>query len=153
MLDTVEKTVVSVKPNLVTAQTVHAPVKIGFLDGSEADIGSINGKRIFAFCGIGNPNAFFSTVRQIGATLVGTRVFNDHYHCTPTDIDALHRKALGVGAEMLLTTEKNFFDVQNTRLSSSLPIGFLSVALSFITGEDRVKELIEKTLDGKISHT
>lgn len=152
-LDTLEKTLISINSNLVTARSVHTPIKVRFLNESEVPIEHLKGKRLFAFCGIGNPNAFFSTVRQIGATIVGTRVFNDHYHCVLSDIDTLHRQALAVDAEMLLTTEKNFFDVQNVKITPYLPMGYLSVDLTFIQGEDRVKELIEATLNGKISQT
>jgi tetraacyldisaccharide 4'-kinase len=152
-LDRLETTLASTNPHLVLARSIHAPNKIFYLDGSETTVQALKGKRLFAFCGIGNPNAFFSTVRQAGATIAGTRVFNDHYHCTLSDIDNLHRQALEADAEMLLTTEKNFFDVQNAQITPYLPTGYLSVDLAFISGEDRVKELIETSLDGKICQT
>ncbi|KKK96398.1 hypothetical protein LCGC14_2663180, partial [marine sediment metagenome] len=44
------------------------------------DCEELKGKSVFAFCGIGNPDSFFNTVRGLGAKVVGSRIYNDHYH-------------------------------------------------------------------------
>jgi tetraacyldisaccharide 4'-kinase len=64
----------------------------------------------FAFCGIGNPDAFFADLQRWGLRLAGRRAFRDHHHYTFSEIEDLQRQAELVGAAALVTTEK---DAQN----------------------------------------
>jgi tetraacyldisaccharide-1-P 4'-kinase len=64
----------------------------------------------FAFCGIGNPEAFFVDLERWGVRVAGRRTFRDHHHYTPSEMDNLQRAAQRAGATGLVTTEK---DAQN----------------------------------------
>jgi tetraacyldisaccharide 4'-kinase len=64
------------------------------------------GLRALAFAGIGRPEKFFATLRQLGVDLIATRAFPDH---APFDARALARleaEAVAAGAR-LVTTEKD----------------------------------------------
>jgi tetraacyldisaccharide 4'-kinase len=64
------------------------------------------GLRALAFAGIGRPEKFFATLRQLGVDLIATRAFPDH---APFDAPALARleaEAVAAGAR-LVTTEKD----------------------------------------------
>jgi len=65
------------------------------------------GRRIFAFAGIGRPQKFFATLRELGAELIGERRFPDHYPFSRRDVAALHRAAERERAQ-LVTTAKDF---------------------------------------------
>ena len=43
----------------------------------------------FAFCGIGNPDAFFADLQRWGLHLVGRRAFRDHHRYSFSEIEAL----------------------------------------------------------------
>jgi tetraacyldisaccharide 4'-kinase len=64
----------------------------------------------FAFCGIGNPDAFFADLQRWNVRVAGRRAFRDHHRYTSTEIEALQREAAQAGAAALVTTEK---DAQN----------------------------------------
>ena len=64
------------------------------------------GKRVLAFCGIGDPDKFFSTAANAGCDLVARRAFGDHHMYTETDAQALMAAADADGLE-LVTTEKD----------------------------------------------
>ena len=64
----------------------------------------------FAFCGIGNPDAFFADLERWGVHLAGQRAFRDHHRYTHRDIVTLEQAAKSAGANALVTTEK---DAQN----------------------------------------
>ncbi len=64
----------------------------------------------FAFCGVGNPDAFFADLQRWGVRLAGRRAFRDHHHYTTSEIEDLQREARRAGASALITTEK---DTQN----------------------------------------
>lgn len=64
----------------------------------------------YAFCGIGNPRAFFQDLQNWSLPLAGKRQFADHHRYAPRDARELEAAAQRAGAKALLTTEK---DAQN----------------------------------------
>jgi tetraacyldisaccharide 4'-kinase len=69
---------------------------------------SLRDRRIFTFCGIGSPESFDRQVRTLGATVVGTHPFPDHHDYSERDLAHLQTQARSAGAELLLTTEKDW---------------------------------------------
>jgi tetraacyldisaccharide 4'-kinase len=72
--------------------------------------GSIGAGPFFAFCGIGNPEAFFRDLESWHVPVTGSRKFRDHHRYVPEDIALLERAASQANAKAFLTTEK---DAQN----------------------------------------
>ena len=68
------------------------------------------GNRLLAFAGIGRPEKFYSTLRKLGAELVGTRSFADHHPYRAGEIEQLFRAAERAGAR-LVTTAKDLVRV------------------------------------------
>jgi tetraacyldisaccharide 4'-kinase len=60
-----------------------------------------------AFCGVGNPRAFFANLRRDGYELRSTRAFADHHNYTQRDVDEVARAARRAGADALVTTAKD----------------------------------------------
>lgn len=77
------------------------------------------GKRVFVFCGIGNPQAFVENASQWGMDVAGHMEFPDHHRYTGKDASEIERRAEAAGAQALLCTEKDSYNlsaVQFTRL-------------------------------------
>lgn len=68
------------------------------------------GSRLFAFAGIGRPEKFFASLWSLGAELVGTRTFPDHYPFRDAQITELRRVAEQARAR-LVTTAKDILRV------------------------------------------
>jgi tetraacyldisaccharide 4'-kinase len=64
-------------------------------------------RKVAAFCGIGNPGAFFGDLRRWGFNVVQETAFPDHHLYTRGDIDRLVDDARKNGAVSLLTTQKD----------------------------------------------
>ena len=65
--------------------------------------------RVFAFCGIANPPAFAAMLSEQVGTVVGTRIFTDHYRYDDQRLlQRLVAEAKNAGAEALVTTEKDW---------------------------------------------
>jgi tetraacyldisaccharide 4'-kinase len=68
---------------------------------------TLTGVRVFAFAGIGRPEKFFASVRQLGAAVAGEMKLPDHHRYTAKDAALLLEKAAALDAR-LVTTEKDF---------------------------------------------
>jgi tetraacyldisaccharide 4'-kinase len=79
------------------------------------------GAKFFAFCGIGNPAAFFNDLRRWKFSLAGEKSFPDHHRYSPADAAQLERAAVAAGADALICTEKDVFNLRGA-LPMSLPV-------------------------------
>jgi tetraacyldisaccharide 4'-kinase len=92
--------------------------------------------RFMAFCGIGNPSAFFEDLRNWGFHVAQQRSFADHHEYTAREAMELELSASNSGADALLCTEKDVWNLRNAqftalpvyccRISFDLPEGFWS---------------------------
>lgn len=62
---------------------------------------------VFAFCGLGNPEAFFASLTLAGIDVVGKHAFADHHDYRTDDIADLADAARNAGAAALITTSKD----------------------------------------------
>jgi tetraacyldisaccharide 4'-kinase len=88
-------------------------------DGVAQPIEALRRQRMFAFCGIGNPDAFFQQLKIAGGDLVGSRRFEDHHHYTRAELLECISQAKTAGAAVVLTTEKDW--VKIAPIASQLP--------------------------------
>jgi tetraacyldisaccharide 4'-kinase len=72
---------------------------------------AVQAKSLFAFCGIGNPNAFVTDLRTWGFHVVGQKFFPDHHRYTPRDIEEIECEALDAKADGVICTEKDIFNL------------------------------------------
>jgi len=98
----------------------------------------------FAFCGLGNPDAFFRDLGNWGLAICGQAVFADHHHYTQRDILAVKQAAKRAGANAIVTTEK---DAQNL---AGLEFGetplYIAVINLVVTPEADFRNVLEGTL-------
>lgn len=73
------------------------------------------GKRMFVFCGIGNPAAFVENVGHWGMDVAGHMAFRDHHRYRSADLAEIERRATAAGAEALICTEKDSYNLGNAR--------------------------------------
>lgn len=81
---------------------------------------------IFVFCGIGNPEAFFTDVDRWGNVIAGRAVYRDHHLYGATDVRRLEDAARKAGARAFLTTEKDAQNLGDLRFSS-LPVYYCEI--------------------------
>ena len=73
------------------------------------------GKRMFVFCGIGNPAAFVADVSQWGMEVAASMAFPDHHRYTPEDAQRIESGAADAGAQALICTEKDSYNLGDVR--------------------------------------
>lgn len=85
---------------------------------------ALRGRPVLAFAGIGRPEKFFASLREIGADLRATRSFPDHHAFTAAEAGALAAEAEAQDL-VLVTTEKD-----RMRWPTGLPVASLPVVLA-----------------------
>lgn len=121
------------------AQTVPANVvDLVWKEGSP-DISDWAGKKCFAFCAIGNPAAFFDDLRRWGVKLVGTAEFPDHHRFTQREREQIERQARATGADLLICTEKDLYNLDDTQ--ESMPLFPCAITLTVSDAEGLLREI------------
>jgi tetraacyldisaccharide 4'-kinase len=93
------------------------PVLRAHLKPDQAVVARLQGQRVLAFAGIGDPARFFNTLSASGIDVVQQRAFADHHPYSQNEIESLIIEARRDG-QTLLTTEK---DLARLRRGGSLP--------------------------------
>lgn len=94
----------------------------GFASPSDESIPSLTGKRLIAFCGIGNPASFFRLLQANHAHVAESIWFPDHHAYTPEDLQRVASAAEARQADALVTTEKDWAKLQ--QLAGNSPVKF-----------------------------
>lgn len=84
---------------------------------AELPPGDIRSMRFMAFCGIGNPGAFLEDLRAWEIQVAGMRSFADHHVYAQQEIKDLEHEAAVAGADALLCTEKDVWNLRNVQFA------------------------------------
>jgi tetraacyldisaccharide 4'-kinase len=99
---------------------------------SEAFFGS---EECFAFCGIGNPDAFVANLKEWGISVAGSRFFRDHHRYTQRDISDIQAEARRSGAKVAMCTEKDVFNLPSSGWQG-LRLLYCRIALEVDKGDE-----------------
>lgn len=95
-------------------RSVHKPKDIIRGDFREQkSISGLKGKKVFAFCGIANPDSFKKTLLAVQASLLSFEIFPDHHRFNGKELEALKAGFIKSGADYLVTTEKDAVRLQS----------------------------------------
>jgi tetraacyldisaccharide 4'-kinase len=81
----------------------------------------------FAFCGIGNPEAFLRDLKRWGIEPAGHMFFRDHHRYTLDDARAIEKSAQRAGAKAAITTEKDSFNLSAAKFSTPVYIAVIDL--------------------------
>lgn len=148
-LDGLKREIAGLAPDAVVAAARHAPANLTNLaDGTLDTLESLRGREIEALCGLGNPDGFVGTLRNLGAVVRGVFAFRDHLN-----YDAAFLRKLPRTGRVFVVTEKD--GVKIAPLIKEMSAGgapcehtFLQLSVTFqiVEHEDRVWESIENAL-------
>lgn len=111
--------------------------ELSHLKGKEASMTNAGLSPVAAFCGIGNPESFFSLLHQNGYQLCHTQTFRDHCAYQQSDLDQVTRAAVAHGANALLTTAKD--EVKLRSFNCNLPCLIADIKIEIEEPEEFVK--------------
>ncbi len=141
-----------INPDAIIATSIHAPVNAITSGDAEIGLDELRGKRVYAFCGLGNPQAFFDTVRHIGCVLVGCRSLDDHHAYTGDCLGEVRRQAATQNVDYIVTTQKDWTKIAGLiSPANDPPMVYLAVEMEFVTGSEQLTALIDRVVDSKMS--
>jgi tetraacyldisaccharide 4'-kinase len=124
-------------------KSIHKPVSLVSVSGDKKEITpqELKGKKVWAFCGIGNPDSFLLTLNKLDVSLRGISLFPDHYMYVESDIEELISQFREANAEYIVTTMKDMAKVKPLFSNSPILVYALRIELDIIDGEDKLKEV------------
>jgi tetraacyldisaccharide 4'-kinase len=99
------------------------------------------GRKVGAFCAIGQPLRFFRTLHDCGAQIVDQWTLPDHEKFEWPQIHAFAERCRAAGATALVCTEKDAVKIPFD--CSILPIYYLEMQLTIVSGQANWQNLIE----------
>jgi tetraacyldisaccharide 4'-kinase len=110
---------------------------------SSAEIGT---GPFFAFCGLGNPDAFFRDLRNWGIAVCGQMTFPDHHRYTDRDVLRVQQAAKQTSTRAFVTTEKDAQNLSAVKFDGA-PV-YVSVIDLVVSPEADFKNALDQTLRG-----
>jgi tetraacyldisaccharide 4'-kinase len=98
----------------------------------------------FAFCGLGNPDAFFRDLGSWGLAICGQAIFPDHHLYTRQDFLEIRQAGKRAGANAFVTTEKDAQNLGGLTFEEA-PV-YVAVIDVIVTPEADFRNVLDQTL-------
>jgi tetraacyldisaccharide 4'-kinase len=127
-------------PGAIVAETSHRPVELQHCRQPAAPVDLLAGKAVAAFCGIGNPASFRTTLEHAGADIIAFRTYPDHHAYNASDVADLRNWASKQAKDCLVvTTQKDLVKLRLPDLGGKA-LWALRVGLHFETGQEALDQ-------------
>jgi tetraacyldisaccharide 4'-kinase len=132
----------------VFLRTRVRPTSFTAPDGEERPLSFLQGKRVFAFAGIAQPDSFRQTIESMGAVIAGFRAFPDHHRYRAEDLGRIQNEAGLARADILLATEK---DVVKLSGASQPPpwVHALAIETEIVEGREHLEDALRGIVQAK----
>lgn len=99
---------------------------------------------VLAFCGIGNPDGFRTTLNSITSSLTEFRAFPDHHNYSQSDLDGLRELASNKNASALICTVKDIVKLRQLK-PPGIPVFAVAIEATFDTGQTMLEDALKST--------
>ena len=145
--DGIVERIKKLNPDVLIAKAVHEHPFAVMIKGQKLTIEQLREKKIYAFCGIGNPDAFMNNLKNLELNIVGHKIYNDHHNYSENDISDIYEESRYMDAEIVLSTEKDWVKTALlVKPQSDIIFAYLALKLRFVEGGDEIKQLIDRTV-------
>ncbi|HAC89392.1 MAG TPA: tetraacyldisaccharide 4'-kinase, partial [Planctomycetaceae bacterium] len=138
VLSRLEDQVKRYQPQAVLAHASHRASHLIAGYGQEIPLEQLRGAQVLAFCGIGNPAAFFEGLSRLGSRVLATRAWPDHHAYTAADIEWLCGWEQQNPDAKLVCTLKDWVKIQEARIGHR-DLWALAIEIDFLTGQKAIE--------------
>lgn len=142
-IDEVKRNILSVKEMPIVLAS-HKPSILFSSDGITLELKELSGRKVVAFCSIGNPAGFIATLEKLGANVCGKYFFDDHSEYDSERVSIIAQLIEDMPECWLVTTEKDWVKLRELPDIAGLArLFWLKVEMSFLAGEAEIKKLVD----------
>lgn len=150
-LQAIRDRVANIAPNIIWCEIKHAPSGLINSARETQPLDVLRGKRVAAFCGIGNPAGFRHTLDSARCEVVAWREFPDHHSFSQADLAELSKMAEEARADLVICTHKDLVKVERDNLAGR-PLWAVTIEIEFLNGQGAMEEMLarvtrEETID------
>ncbi|MFH1422375.1 MAG: tetraacyldisaccharide 4'-kinase [Planctomycetota bacterium] len=132
-------------PDIPQVISCHKPVNLGEISKSKkVSLEYLRGKRISAFCGIGNPESFQLILNKLCAEVIAFNVFSDHFLYSENLLSNIEKEAALLKSEAIVTTHKDAVKVRSHNFS--LPAFYLEIEIEIMQDSEIFDNLIAEVI-------
>ncbi len=133
-------------PRALWLEVVQRPSGLRSAPGATGDLGQLAGRRVAAFCGIGNPAGFRHTLDSCGCQVVDFREFPDHHPYAVADFESLCGWADSLpDLAAVLCTHKDLVKINASQLGV-IPLWALTIELEIALGREEFERELAKLI-------
>jgi tetraacyldisaccharide 4'-kinase len=129
----VQRRAAELAPRAAWCEAAHAPCQLLNSLGEVRPPTTLAGRRVAAFCGIGNPAAFRRTLEKLGAKITFWKEFPDHHAYSAGDQADLNAAIAASAAELVVATHKDLVKLPVDELGGR-PLWALEIEMHFLAG-------------------
>ena len=144
-LSEIRLTLERVAPGVPIVETEFSPTCLRSASGATDSMDTLQGQRVAAFCGLGNPVAFQQTVRGCGADIAAFQEFPDHHAYTRADVESLREWAQATAVSAVITSQKDLVKIGLDALGS-IPLRAIQIELRFRSDRSPLDERLERVV-------
>ena len=142
----IRRQVTPLSPAAIWIELKHQPTGLLDSENGQIDLSFVRGKRVAAFCGIGNPPGFQHTLNQCGVEVAGSREFPDHSAYAPMELRELEvwvSRQRGIAA--ILCTHKDLVKIPRKELAG-VPLLAVDVELAIVKGREEFEQRLREAV-------
>jgi tetraacyldisaccharide 4'-kinase len=136
-----EARVRALAPHVIWLELVHRAQGLATAAGGKLPLEELRGRKIAAFCGIGNPAGFRHTLHACGSIVTDFFELADHCPYAPQDLAQLERWLAASGADYAVCTRKDLVKIPRAELAGK-PLAALEIELEITRGQQELESLL-----------
>jgi tetraacyldisaccharide 4'-kinase len=142
---TIRQRVAELAPRAAWCEAAHVASGMINAVGERNGVGTLVGRRIAAFCGIGNPAAYRRTLEAAGGEIVCWREFPDHHAFSAADQNEIAAGASASDAEFVVATRKDLVKLPIEQIGDR-PLWALSIEMQLLAGQRELESALANVL-------
>jgi tetraacyldisaccharide 4'-kinase len=133
-------------PAAAWVEATYPPRALAGADGHERDTAELAGRRVAAFCGIGNPAGFRHSLAQCGVNVVAMRELADHFANPAGEVATLAQWVDSLQVASAVCTSKDLVKI-GFRWPGATPLCALASRLHVVTGLGELEACLQRVVE------
>ncbi|MBM7556972.1 tetraacyldisaccharide 4'-kinase [Halanaerobacter jeridensis] len=136
-----------IKSKLKIISTKHQPTYLRNVTSNQCQAIDVQGSRVMAVSGIGNPRSFEMTLEELGANIVKKMRYQDHHSYNEDEINRLFTLATVHNVDKIITTEKDAVSMDNDLIELNnvdIDVQALGIELEILEGAETWDSVLDE---------